>query len=191
MSENVTQYTQPEVPLLEAENPLPGIYARWRKGVYENIRRYGPEKLADGILLVPDLLALVVRLMTDPRVPLMFRSQLLLASVYALLPVDLVPEVFLGAAGLADDAVIMSVVLMRLLQGAKGLDPEILRELWPGNTDIVKTVNDIVDNGDDLINSKVWQIIADFFGVQVSDPAMVEGKKQRGRKKAAPQPDTE
>lgn len=182
MTDNVTNS---EVPLLEANNPLPGIYTRWRKGVYESIRRYGPEKLADGILLVPDLLALVVRLMTDPRVPLMFRSQLLLASVYAIAPIDVVPEVFMGAVGLADDAVILSIVLMRLLQGAKQIDESVLRELWPGNNDIVKTINDIVDNSDDLVNSKVWRILADFFGVQAPDPAVVEGKRRTRRKTTA------
>lgn len=167
----------PENPLMSGK--LSGLYGRWRQRVHDSIRRYGPEKLADGILLVPDLLALVIRLMTDSRVPLLYRAQLLLASVYVLSPVDIVPEVFLGAVGLADDAVVMSIVIMRLLQGAKDINASVLRELWPGHTDIVKAIHDIVDNSDDLINSKLWKIVGDFFGTPTPDPAVVERKESR------------
>lgn len=169
--------TATETPLLESK--LPGLYMRWRQRVYNSIRQYGPEKLADGILLVPDLLMMVLRLMSDPRVPLLYRAQLLLASIYALSPVDVVPEVFMGAVGLADDAVILSVVIMRILQGAKEIDAAVLRDLWPGQTDIVKTVHDIVDNSDDLANSKLWKIISDFFGTPAPEPAVVEGKEKK------------
>ncbi|MFP4321596.1 MAG: DUF1232 domain-containing protein [Anaerolineales bacterium] len=151
---DATQTPTTETTPPETKPELPGIYARWRQRVHGWLAKRSRDELADAIFLVPDMLALVVRLMWDGRTPLMLRAQLLLVSLYVLLPVDIIPEALFGAAGLADDALIMSVMLMRILYNARhDLDPALLQEHWPGEGDIVTILSEIVDNSSELMDS--------------------------------------
>jgi uncharacterized membrane protein YkvA (DUF1232 family) len=119
---------------------------------------------------------LVIRLLGDPRTPLFFKSQLLIVAMYVLIPVDFVPEAVIGAAGLADDAVIVSVMLLRLLQGATSVDPQVLRDNWSGQGDIVATLQEIVANDGEIVNSNIWRRIRGLVGRDgTPDPAIVKG----------------
>jgi hypothetical protein len=96
--------------------------------------------------------------------------------MYVLIPVDFVPEAVIGAAGLADDAVIVSVMLLRLLQGATSVDPQVLRDNWSGQGDIVATLQEIVANDGEIVNSNIWRRIRGLVGRDgTPDPAIVKG----------------
>jgi uncharacterized membrane protein YkvA (DUF1232 family) len=76
---------------------------------------------------IPDCIALVRRLLSDPRVP---RRKLLLFLLvgYLAMPFDLVPD-FIPVAGQLDDAILVALVLRAILRAG---GEELLREHWPG-----------------------------------------------------------
>jgi uncharacterized membrane protein YkvA (DUF1232 family) len=78
--------------------------------------------------LIPDCLVLAKRLLADPRVPR--RHKLMLGGLvaYLAMPLDLIPD-FIPVVGLLDDALLVALVLRTV---ARGVDPELLEEHWPG-----------------------------------------------------------
>ncbi|MDT5067974.1 MAG: hypothetical protein QOK02_4129, partial [Mycobacterium sp.] len=66
--------------------------------------------LRDALRLLPDLLRLVKRLASDPRMPRGVRVRLVLLLAYLALPIDLIPD-FIPVLGYADDAIVVAVVL--------------------------------------------------------------------------------
>lgn len=171
----MTDATSPDtLPSHESTADLPASYDRWRTKFHKWIAQRSRGDVADAILLLPDLLALVVRLIRDPNTPLFFKSQLLLVAGYILLPIDIIPEAVLGAAGLADDVVVVSLMLMRILQSANDLPKELIQKHWAGKGNITDTLQDVVENQGELINTKVWKAIRSLFGDPSPEPAMVD-----------------
>jgi uncharacterized membrane protein YkvA (DUF1232 family) len=164
------------MPPVEDLPDLPGFYQRWRERVYQWIRARGPAALADAILLLPDLVALTLRLIRDPRTPLPFKAQLLAVSIYALSPIDIIPEAAFGAMGLADDVLLLSLMLLRLLESASQIDPDLIREHWAGKGDVVETLQEVVQNKGELVNTKLWNSLRRLFGDTPPDPAVVQGQ---------------
>jgi len=112
---------QVEEPRLEID-----LRARERR-LYDRLRErvVSPETgtasgLRDLLLLRPDLVELAFRLMRDPRVT---RGTKLLAGLglgYALLPIDLLPELLLGPIGIVDDATFVGEHHRRASRGVVG-----------------------------------------------------------------------
>ncbi|MCW3492109.1 YkvA family protein [Microbacterium sp. SSM24] len=86
--------------------------------------------------LVPDVVRLVKRLASDPAVPRTTRWWLLGLLGYLLLPIDLVPD-FVPVIGLADDAIIVAIVLRFAIRHA-GM--EAVERHWPGSPAGLRTV---------------------------------------------------
>jgi uncharacterized membrane protein YkvA (DUF1232 family) len=84
--------------------------------------------LVDAARLIPDTFRLVRKLATDRTIPLATRIPVWLLLAYLASPIDLVPD-FLPVVGFADDAIITSLVLRRLIRKV-GADK--LTEHWPG-----------------------------------------------------------
>ncbi len=158
--------------------PLPDVYEAWRARVHGWIGAKTRPAVADTLLLLPDLLALLTRLIFDPRTPLFYKAQLVLAAVYVLIPLDFVPEAILGAAGLADDVVLVSVMLMKLLQHSSQLDEKLLQELWSGKGNIAETLKLVATNDQKLIHPRLWQIARLLLGIKPPDPTTVNSTQQ-------------
>ena len=87
--------------------------------------------LREAVRLLPDTLRLVRRLAADKAIPRSTRWALWLLLVYLASPIDLIPD-FVPVVGYADDAIITSFVLRRVIRRA-GRDR--LLEHWPGSAD--------------------------------------------------------
>lgn len=96
----------------------------------------------DLLLLLPDVVVLLSRLMRDERVPLGSKVIALLGVGYTMLPVDLVPEIVFGPIGLVDDLLIVTAALSRLL---KDVHPDVVRSHWPGKGDALDTIQRLTD----------------------------------------------
>ncbi len=119
-----------------------------------------PAKVADVILLAPDLFYLLCRLILDPRVGTESKALLGLAITYFISPVDLMPEIILGPVGYLDDIAVTVFVLNRLL---KSVPAEILREHWAGKADILEVIADVMERADGLVGSGMWKRIKKMF----------------------------
>jgi uncharacterized membrane protein YkvA (DUF1232 family) len=77
---------------------------------------------------LPACVTLVRRLRADPRVPWQAKAAVVVAGLWVLSPVDLLPE-FLPVIGPLDDAV---VVALALRYAARRVPREVLVDAWPG-----------------------------------------------------------
>lgn len=130
--------TQPARGMVEIElNPRERrLYDRLRS----NVRKHAPgasSDVRDLLLLAPDLLILLVRLLRDGRVPLLEKGVAVLGLGYVLSPIDLLPEIVFGPLGLVDDAVVLALTLSRLVNH---VHPDVVRSHWPGQGDALEAV---------------------------------------------------
>ena len=90
--------------------------------------RLPPGLLKDLAGFLPACVTLVRRLRADPRVPWQAKAAVVLAGLWVLSPIDLLPE-FLPVIGPLDDVV---VVALALRYAARRVPRELLLEAWPG-----------------------------------------------------------
>lgn len=151
----------------QIEQHSPDWYATWRPRIQTWISKHADDEIAGIVLFVPDLLALVVRLARDKRVPFRLKGQLLLAAAYVLTPFDFVPEALLGVIGLSDDAGVLVLVLM-WIQGITSIDPQVLRDNWSGTGDVIEVIEGlhtkVSENAGKLYPPQVWQRMKARFG---------------------------
>jgi uncharacterized membrane protein YkvA (DUF1232 family) len=77
---------------------------------------------------LPACVTLARRLRADPRVPWQAKAAVVVAGLWVLSPIDLLPE-FLPVIGPLDDVV---VVALALRYAARRVPREVLLEAWPG-----------------------------------------------------------
>jgi uncharacterized membrane protein YkvA (DUF1232 family) len=90
--------------------------------------RLPPGLLKDLAGFLPACVTLVRRLRADPRVPWQAKAAVVVAGLWVLSPIDLLPE-FLPVIGPLDDVV---VVALALRYAARRVPREVLMEAWPG-----------------------------------------------------------
>jgi len=131
-----------ERPHSEQQNP-PDI--RRARGSYTRLRarvtawldgRDVSDQVKEYLLLLPDLFALLIRLMGDPRVDKSLKAQLAIVSVYVISPIDLIPD-FILPAGLIDDTIALAFILTRVIRIMGETGEDILRQHWEGQGDVL------------------------------------------------------
>lgn len=93
-------------------------------------------RLKNLLLFIPNMLMLSGRLLADSRVPLTERALVGGAIIYAIVPIDLIPDM-IPFVGQIDDAYLIALSLLRLMERT---DPKIVREHWRGGGDVVELV---------------------------------------------------
>jgi uncharacterized membrane protein YkvA (DUF1232 family) len=107
------------------------------------------------IMFLPNLVALCARLMVDKRVPVAERVLLGGAIIYALTPIDLIPD-FIPFVGQIDDIYLISLALLRLLNRT---DESIVREHWRGTGDIVPLLDSIANLAPKFLPKRVRRVL--------------------------------
>jgi uncharacterized membrane protein YkvA (DUF1232 family) len=92
-------------------------------------KRLPPGVLKDLAGFLPACLTTVRRLRNDPRVPRRAKVAILLAGLWLLSPIDLLPE-FLPVIGPLDDVL---VIALALRYAARRVPREVLLEAWPAD----------------------------------------------------------
>lgn len=113
------------------------FYDRMRERVVQLRPSRDPSGMRDMLLLLPDLTVLLVRLLSDSRVPLANKALALLGVGYALSPVDLLPAMLLGPVGLVDDLLVVTAALSRILNH---VHPDVVRSHWSGQGDVLEAI---------------------------------------------------
>ena len=112
------------------------LYDRMRSAVAPTRPGEG-SGLRDLVLLLPDLTALLFRLLRDERVPLGGKAIALLGIGYVLSPVDLMPELLFGPVGLLDDLFVVGAALSRVVNY---VHPDVVRSHWSGQGDALDAI---------------------------------------------------
>lgn len=122
------------------------------------------------ILCAPDLFHLLCKLVMDERVSVADKGKLAVAIAYFISPLDLMPEIFLGPIGYLDDIAISSYVLNGIITN----HPEVVREHWAGEGDVLDLIERIVSKADEMVGSglvkKLLGLLSGTSNDKPSDP---------------------
>lgn len=127
-------------------------YDRIRANIQRYLDRRGGvvEKSGEFLLLVPDFFILLWRLANDSRVTGKNKVLLLSGLAYYVLPFDFIPEALVGPIGYLDDLVFAVYVLNKMLIDT---DVAILREHWSGKSDVLDSIQRVLNAADSLVGS--------------------------------------
>jgi uncharacterized membrane protein YkvA (DUF1232 family) len=114
----------------------------------------------DAVLMLPNLVKLVGRLLKDPRVPRRSKVALGLAAVYVASPIDLVPE-FIPVIGWADDVLFMLFAIDSLIERS---GPEIVAEHWDGPGDLLAMIREVTGVTRSIIPNRLRQALDRISG---------------------------
>lgn len=108
------------------------------------------------IMLAPDFFHLLCKVLLDARVPGRAKAKVGAAIAYFISPLDVIPEGLIGPAGYVDDVALAAYVLNTVLNSA---GPDVLREHWAGDGDVLEHIRNVLKLADDLIGSGAWNKI--------------------------------
>jgi uncharacterized membrane protein YkvA (DUF1232 family) len=135
------------------------FYKKLRNKIQAYLNKHN-SKYTEYLLLAPDLFHLLVKLSLDPRVPSEKKAKFVAVIAYFISPIDLLPEIILGPIGYLDDIALTAYVINEYINQT---DPQIVRELWAGDQEILTIIKNIVTTADKLIGSGLWKKIRKRF----------------------------
>ena len=162
--ENQEEGKQAELILIELNPEQQRFYDSLRKKIEAFIReKMGDtqsEKVIPYLLLVPDIFVLLVRLIKDNRVSVKSKAILMVAILYFMAPIDIIPEMFFGPMGYIDDLVLAVMALNKIIGE---VDESILREHWNGKENLLHVMQDVIEKADELVGSKRLDKITSYL----------------------------
>jgi uncharacterized membrane protein YkvA (DUF1232 family) len=144
------------------------------------------------LMFLPNMVILSGKLMIDSRVPRVERGLFAAAVIYAIIPLDFIPDM-LPFIGQVDDLFLVALTLLRLIDRT---DDGVVRQHWRGGGDIVALAESAATIAPLLMPRRVSRVLiskvkptAEGTGLLVnaskSQPLMVEvedpGQLDRGR----------
>src|SRR5215212_4526539 len=108
------------------------------------------------LMFLPNMVSLCVRLLVDGRVPLAEKALFAGAVVYALMPLDFIPDM-IPFVGQIDDAYLISLTLLRLI-GRTNAD--VVREHWRGGGDVVQLAEAVAGLAPRLLPKRVRRALS-------------------------------
>ena len=120
----------------------------------------GRQMAMDAVLMIPNLVKLVGRLLKDPRVPRRAKVMLGFAAAYVASPIDLIPE-FIPVIGWADDLLILIYALDSLIERA---GKDVVEEHWDGPGDLLGLIRDVMGMGRNLVPKPISRVIERLSG---------------------------
>lgn len=112
-------------------------------------------RLKSLLMFLPNMLSLCGRLMVDKRVP---RTEKLLfagAIIYAITPLDLIPDM-IPFVGQVDDLYLIALTLLRLINRT---DEQVVRENWRGGGDIIQLAEAAASLAPKLLPQRVNRVL--------------------------------
>jgi uncharacterized membrane protein YkvA (DUF1232 family) len=108
------------------------------------------------LMFLPNMIALCGRLMTDARVPLTEKALFAGAIVYAVMPLDFIPD-FIPFVGQVDDAYLIALTLLRLISKT---NDRVVREHWRGGGDVVQLSEAITSLAPKLLPAGIRRVLS-------------------------------
>ena len=127
-------------------------------------------RMTNLLLVIPNMLLLSARLMVDPRVPAKERLLVAGAIVYAVMPLDFIPDM-LPFVGQVDDAYLVALTLLRLMTVT---EPHVVREHWRGGGDVVELIGSTALLAGRLLPRRIRRVLTS----QVESPKVSKEQSQ-------------
>lgn len=97
-------------------------------------------KVKESIMLIPNYLKLIYRLLKDGRVMATEKAILMGTAIYVASPLDFLPDV-IPFVGQVDDVLLVALVLQRFMNS---IDRHVLYEHWDGNVDLLNSIEQVL-----------------------------------------------
>ncbi len=107
------------------------------------------------LLFIPNMVLLCARLMTDSRVPATEKVLVAGAVIYAIIPLDFIPDM-IPFVGQIDDAYLIAATLLRLVDRT---DARVVREHWKGGGDVVELLESMAQMGAKLLPKRIRRVL--------------------------------
>lgn len=108
------------------------------------------------LMFLPNMVALCARLMVDKRVPVTERALFAAAVIYAIIPLDFLPDM-LPFIGQIDDLFLVALTVLRLINRT---DDTVVREHWRGGGDIVALAESAASIAPALMPKRVSRVLS-------------------------------
>ena len=154
----------PELPV-ESDPKQKDYYLQLRDKISEWFGKNAEKKpeYANYILLVPDFFYLLVRLTLDNRIPAIDKAKFAGVIAYFFSPIDFLPEALLGPVGYLDDLVLACYVLNLYINKQDEAGKAVVKELWPGDQDVLDTIQSVMQKADGWIGSGLLNKIKNVY----------------------------
>jgi uncharacterized membrane protein YkvA (DUF1232 family) len=130
------------------------------QGLREDIAEY-EGKHDDWIYLAPEWYRLLTNLLDNPRLPVRLKPLVCCGIAYFILPADVIPEEVYGPYGYVDD-IFFSAYVADQVARLSG-DPELLRDAWEGEGEVLELVRDVLTKEKQLVEDKA-ELILQYTG---------------------------
>lgn len=107
------------------------------------------------LMFLPNMIALCGRLITDRRVPRAEKALFAGAIIYAIAPLDFIPDM-LPFIGQVDDAYLIALTLLRLINRT---DERVVREHWRGGGDVVQLAESLANIAPLILPKRINRVL--------------------------------
>ncbi len=152
----------------EKESEFTDFYYKLRKRIdQKRIKKSDKvnDRVLDGLLFLPDLFYLMVKMLFDRDVPTQNKGALLAGVLYVMSPVDLLPD-FLPILGWVDDLVVTVFALNKYLDTRDPLIKQKIDYYWLNEKDFLNTFKhllDVTDKAIEFLPRKMLSIVQGMF----------------------------
>jgi len=119
-------------------------------------RRESKGRMKNFLMFLPNMVRLCGGLIVDNRVPIAEKALFAAAIIYAISPIDLIPDIF-PFIGQVDDIYLIALTLLRLLNYT---DEGVIREHWRGGGDIVALAASVAGIAPAFLPQRVTRVLS-------------------------------
>lgn len=119
------------------------------------------DKFVQYLLILPDVVHLMIKLLVDKEVSPLVKSYILMAFVYLISPIDIIPD-FIPVAGFVDDLLVSIIILNKIINKVDTKTLYKIKTYWAGEDDIFVKVKEITSLINDL-SSQIPKSILNFM----------------------------
>lgn len=133
------------------------------------------DRMKGFLMFLPNLLRLCANLLRDSRVPVTEKALFAGAIIYAIVPLDFIPD-FLPFIGQVDDIYLIALTLLRLVNRT---DESVVRDNWHGGGDIVALADSIAGLAPMILPKRINRVLTSRVEVTPKVGEIIKSGKDR------------
>ena len=127
-----------------------------KNAVKKKEKKEAKGRMKNFIMFLPNMVRLCGGLLMDNRVPMTEKALFAAAIIYAISPIDYIPDIF-PFIGQIDDLYLISLTLLRLINHT---DEKVVRDHWLGGGDIIPLASSIAQLAPKLLPQRVSRVLS-------------------------------